>query len=225
VDTRFPKFYGSYKSTAPKNLRLGGERSWQIVVPKSPLTEYGEILQSLIDQCPVTMAICNKAGKTPYVIHLETRKAAKPDWEGLEDEYQQAQPDPAHSVAPNSAKNSPERIEQDGSKGQATASGENPSAEPIPAVSNLKRSASPTTPRDDKLLKKDTRPNFLSTMKRVSQQAAVSSHINPVVDYCRPLAVEIASRLLEECCSRKTFKDARKCLFGEGQSESAPRLV
>jgi hypothetical protein len=110
VDTRFPKFYGSYESTAPKNLRLGGERSWQIVVPKSPLTEYGEILQSLIDQCPVTMAICNKAGKTPYVIHLETRKAAKPDWEGLEYEYQQAQPDPAHSVAPNSAKNSPERI-------------------------------------------------------------------------------------------------------------------
>ncbi len=155
-----------------------------------------ETLRRMIDRYPGALSATSKDGKTPYVLHIEERNRAKPEWTGLEYGDKPEQPLAGH--VPETDRSFPR-------------SASVLQREPLPP-GDLDANTSPDqAPKDDKRLRLTTDQRLQAEKKRSTQS---SEHLKPEWNKSRHLAQKVAQELLKKCSSRTDFEEAVQCIFG-----------
>lgn len=158
--------------------------------------DYIETFEMMATKCPEAVHILNDAGESPYLYHCSTRARTKhlkkDEWRGLEflkDANAQAQ------NAASKGDTTPNLTEREArSVNSVTHRKEAKAADKINVAGKTERQAGPQLPDGTQQRRPHTRPE-----NRLS----------------KPLATEIARRLLEHSLSQPSYQDTYTSLFGK----------
>lgn len=160
-------------------------------------------LKKMIQICPEALYTMNRCGKTPFVVHRESRQQGVNDssWNALE-----------YDELP---------VPTDRSLGSCSSG-------------SSTRASSPNKP-NQKLQRSNTATQQVSIDKKGMEERGqknsrgnkITSSDNPEHkwDYSKILAQQVASHLLEECCSLPSWEDAKKSVFGDQSINSKSHTV
>lgn len=184
--------------------------------------DFVKTLQRMIAKFPGALSTTNKGGKTPYVVHLESRRQSVTDqfWDGME--YGPV----GHGGQPTdaSAKDQSQAITVapglDISLGRQNASNQE-AQRGITSDAHFRstpRSPTPTGQRPGNLKGLPPKKGSPSATEKGPARSS-NSHDEKAWRYSRHLAQKVAMELLEACSSRPSWEEAKNSIFGDRQSE------
>ncbi|RSL90273.1 hypothetical protein CEP52_014628 [Fusarium oligoseptatum] len=168
--------------------------------------EYVTILRIMIQKCPSALWTLNNEGKTPYVVHRETRPLSinGERWDKLE--YDATRLDGGSAVVIEEDQPQVSRVASNGFKNTEV---ENANPKKAVETAKLQRSNSliPIPPKKEP--------------QRAPREESSRSNGQEWV-YSRYLAREIGKQLLDECCSLSSWDEARTGIFGRQLNNQSP---